>query len=96
MAAAFAVFVTARFERDYRALLKRHPEVAIDYAHLLGILSVDPYNRTRKYPIRKLEQVAAGEGQYRIRSGRFRFRYDIEGTSVYLKYCGLRRENTYN
>jgi mRNA-degrading endonuclease RelE of RelBE toxin-antitoxin system len=79
MAAAFTVFVTARFERDCRALLKRHPEVAADYANVLAILSVDPYNRTRKHPIKKLEQVAAGEGQYRIRSGRFRFRYDIKG-----------------
>jgi mRNA-degrading endonuclease RelE of RelBE toxin-antitoxin system len=39
--------------------------------------------------------VAADEGQYRLRSGRFRFRYDIEGREVVLHYCGLRREDTY-
>ena len=95
MASPFSVYVTARFERDYQALLKRHPELAADYAAVVGILSVDPYNHARKYPIKKLEQVVAGEGQYRFRSGRFRFRYDINETSVYLKYCGLRREDTY-
>jgi mRNA-degrading endonuclease RelE of RelBE toxin-antitoxin system len=95
MASPFAVYITARFERDYRSLLKQHTELAADYATVVGILSTDPHNRTRKYPIKKLEQVAAGEGQYRMRSGRFRFRFDIEGTSVYLKACSLRREDTY-
>ena len=37
----------------------------------------------------------AGEGQYRLRLGRFRFRYDIAGREVRLLYCGLRREDTY-
>ena len=95
MAPPFAVFVTARFERDYRALLKGHPKVATDYAAVIGLLRSDPYNRTRKHAIKKLEQVAAGDGQYRIRSGRFRFRYDIQGASVYVKACNLRREDTY-
>ena len=36
--------------------------------------------------------VAAGEGQYRLRSGRFRFRYDVDGLEVVLNGCGLRRE----
>jgi len=26
---------------------------------------------------------------------RFRFIYDVDGRTVYLKYCGLRREDTY-
>ena len=46
------------------------------------------------HPI-KLARVPAGEGQYRLRSGRFRFRYDIAGREVVLLYCGLRREDTY-
>jgi hypothetical protein len=32
---------------------------------------------------------------YRLRSGRFRFRYDIAEREVVLLYCGLRREDTY-
>ena len=64
-------------------------------ATVIEILSTDPYNRTRQHAIKKLEQVPAGDAQYRIRSGRFRLRYDIDGTSVYLKSVSLRREDTY-
>ena len=95
MTAPFAVFVTARFERDYRALLNGHRTLATEYQAVIAALQTDPHNRTRKHAIRKLEQVEAGDGQYRIRSGRFRFRYDIVGPSVYLKACSLRREGTY-
>ena len=59
------------------------------------ILHNDPQNRTRSYPIKKLEGVGHGEGQYRLALGRFRFRYDIDGQDVVLQYCGLRREDTY-
>ena len=94
-ASEFRVFVTARFERDYRSLGRGHPELAERYAAALAVLKRDPYNRTRRYPIKKLEGIAAGHGQYRLRSGRFRFRYDIQGQLVFLKACSLRREDTY-
>jgi len=93
--AGFAVIATARFERDYRSLLKRHRELPEHYAAVLAALSHDPYNHTRRYQIKKLEGVAPDDGQYRIRDGRFRFRFDIEGIRVFLKYCSLRREDTY-
>jgi len=44
---------------------------------------------------RKLEGVKPGEGQYRLRPGRWRFRYDIFGQDIVLHCCGLRREETY-
>ena len=93
--AEFSVIATARFERDYRSLAKHHPDVAERYAEALPILKDDPYNRTRRHPIKKLEGVAQGDGQYRFRSGRFRIRYDIIQKIVFLKYCALRREDTY-
>ncbi|PYV40050.1 MAG: hypothetical protein DMG06_21460 [Acidobacteria bacterium] len=58
-------------------------------------LQSDPYNRSRRHAIKKLEGVKPGEGQYRLRLGRWRFRYDIFGQEVVLHYCGLRREETY-
>ena len=91
----FSVIATARFERDFRSLLKRHADLAEHYSEVLSILAHDPYNRTRRHPIKKLEGVAPGNGQYRYRSGRFRLRYDIVAKTVFLKYCGLRREDTY-
>jgi hypothetical protein len=67
------------------------------FAHALAILESDPYNQGRGHPIKKLEGVAAGEGQYRLKLGRWRFRYDIwsEKREVELTFCGLRREDTY-
>jgi hypothetical protein len=46
-------------------------------------------------PSKKLQGVKAGEGQYRLRLQRWRFRYDVWGQEVELNYCGLRREDTY-
>jgi mRNA-degrading endonuclease RelE of RelBE toxin-antitoxin system len=96
MTPAFTVLATAHFERELRKLGRQHAELLAHYARAITILETDPYNRSRTHPIKKLENVAAGEAQYRIRIGRFRFRYDIEGQTVYLKRCSLRREDTYS
>jgi mRNA-degrading endonuclease RelE of RelBE toxin-antitoxin system len=91
----FDVQPTARFEREMKKLARAHPQATDEYEAILPILSADPYNRTRRYPIKKLEGVRPGDGQYRIRMRRFRFRYDIEGQVVFLKACSLRREDSY-
>ena len=63
----------------------RHPELPAVYARAIEILEIDPYNSGRNHPIRKLEGVTRDEGgQYRLRLGRFRFRYDIEPRTVVL------------
>jgi mRNA-degrading endonuclease RelE of RelBE toxin-antitoxin system len=72
-----------------------HPELPEHYRQIVVALKLDPYNHSRRHLIKKLQGVQSDEGQYRIRSGRFRFRYDIGGQSVYLKACSLRREDTY-
>ena len=75
-----------------RSWSKRIPELAGHYAEAITILGTDPYNQSRGHPIKKLQGVPAGDGQYRIRAGRFRFRYDVEGRVVYLKTCTLRKD----
>ncbi len=95
MTPLFAVRTTPRFERLLRRLSKRHPELVDCYANALALLKSDPHNLSRRHPIRKLEGMESGEGQYRLRLGRWRFRYDIFGRDVVLHYCGLRREDTY-
>ncbi len=94
MTPPFTIRGTPRFERMTQKLLKHHPELRGVLDRVREILSNDPYNRTSLHPIKKLvgEQ---GEGQYRLRLGRWRFRYDIHGSEVVLQYCGLRREETY-
>lgn len=82
----------------FKKLAAGHPQDAVDtLGQAIATLKVDPYNRTRRYPIRKLEGGAPGEGQYRLRIRRWRFRYDIwaDCQQVALNYCGLRREDTY-
>jgi mRNA-degrading endonuclease RelE of RelBE toxin-antitoxin system len=94
----FDVRTTPRFDRLLKKLASRHPHDAGQaFSHALAILAADPYNRSRRHPIKKLEGVPAGEGQYRLRLGRWRFRYDIwsDLQQVELNFCGLRREDTY-
>ena len=95
MTPSFTVRTTPRFDRLLKTLSRRHAELVNRYAEALGILTNDPDNRTRSHDIKKLEGVRQGEGQYRLRLRRWRFRYDIHGREVILHYCGLRREDTY-
>jgi hypothetical protein len=91
----FAVHATPRYERLSNKLFKAHREFAAAEQRAVTILAADPYNRARRHKIKKLEGVPAGEGQYRLSLGRWRFRYDISGQVIELHYCGLRREDTY-
>lgn len=93
--AIFTVRTTSRFEHVFRSLLKHHPDLLAIRDDILTILSVDPYNRSRRHPIKKLKSVPQGQGQYRLRIGRWRFRYDIYDDIVLLVFCGLRDESTY-
>ncbi len=92
---AYTVVTTSHFDRLMKKLAPKHPELVKRFEDAISVLSEDPHNRSGRHAIRKLENVPAGEGQYRLRSGRFRFRYDIEEREVVLLYCGLRREDTY-
>ena len=94
-ATAFTVLTTAHFDRLLKKLAPKHPGLVERFEEAISILSMDPHNKSRMYPIKKLREVPAGEGQYRLRSGRFRFRYDIEEREVLLLYCGLWREDMY-
>jgi mRNA-degrading endonuclease RelE of RelBE toxin-antitoxin system len=93
MSAEFLVTTTSRFDRELKKL--RQPGVAEAFRQVIEILKADPYNSSRQHPIKKLEGISAGDGQYRIRSGRFRFRYDVERQTAVLKACSLRREDSY-
>ena len=94
-APAFSVLTTAHFDRLLKKLAPKHPDLVARFGEAIVILSADPFNKSGKHAIKKLQGVSAGEGQYRLRSGRFRFRYDVAEREVVLLYCGLRREDTY-
>jgi len=95
MTLSFRVLSTPHFERLFRKLSRRHPDLSEVFRNVLLLLQTDPLNRTGRHPIKKLAGVKPGEGQYRLRVGRWRIRFDIFGRDVVLHYCGLRREETY-
>jgi len=95
MTPPFSAHTTPHYERLVKKLLKGHAELRGLQSRVREILQEDPYNLSRRHAIKKLEGVSPGEGQYRLRLGRFRFRYDVIGREVWLLYCGLRREETY-
>ena len=94
MTPVFAVKTSPHFERLYKRLVKRHPSITKLLREAVAILETDPFNRSNRYAIKKLIGPQQ-DGQYRLSLGRWRFRYDIVSQTVELKYCGLRREDTY-
>jgi hypothetical protein len=96
MSGAFEVRTTSQFDRLLKKLAVRHRhEASLIFADALRILEADPHNRNREHDIKKLQAIPPGVGQYRLKLGRWRFRFDITGQAVLLYYCGLRREDTY-
>ena len=80
----FSIQKISRFERDVNRLVRKNREVVSLYEQALTVLEVDPYNISRQYRIKKLSDVKAGEGQWRLTVGRYRIRYDIKGKVVEL------------
>ena len=91
MTPLFSVRATSHYDRLARRLTRQHTDFDTFEDRAREILETDPHNRTRRSPIKKLEEVRQGDGQYRLSLGRWRFRYDIYGREVVLQYCGLRR-----
>jgi hypothetical protein len=55
MTPSFSVRTTARFDRLLKALARRHSELVERYAEALEILGTDPYNRSRRHDMLKLQ-----------------------------------------
>ena len=95
MAHNFSVRTTPHFDRLAKALRKRNKEFNAKYREAIAVLADDPYNHGRTHQIKKLVAVNPNDGQWRLRLGRWRFRYDIESFEVVLHACSLRDESTY-
>lgn len=63
MTPAFSVVASPHFRRQARRLTRQHPELAEIYRDALAILGADPWNASRRHPIRKLVDVPPGQGQ---------------------------------
>ena len=95
MTPRFPLRVSRRCQPLLDRLTAQQREFPQVYARAIEILEQDPANVSRQHNILKLRDTARGDGQWRLRLGRFRFRYDIYEREVLLLYCALRREDTY-
>ena len=94
MAPHFRIIFTKAFERTLKKLSKKNPEVAEVYESMLRTLESDPLNISRRHQIKKLTDVDAGDGRWRIRSGDYRLRYDVHNQMVVL-HSIRRRDKAY-
>lgn len=92
MPSNFRITYTTGFERDIKSLIVRNPEIYRQFKKLLDVLREDPFNTSRKYNIKKLTGVIPGDGQWRIRTGKYRLRYDILKQVVVLYSFSHRKE----
>jgi mRNA-degrading endonuclease RelE of RelBE toxin-antitoxin system len=92
MAVTFRVFTTAAFDRSIKRLAKKNPDIPDMFEGLVTTLAADPQNTSRKHSIKKLTNVDAGDGQWRIRSGVYRLRYDVQGDVVTLHSINHRKD----
>jgi len=92
MPQVYRLVPSTRFKRDFEEIFKRNQDIICKLEPLKIILLHDPCNRSRRYDIKKLKDVPVGEGQWRIRSGKYRLRYDIIDADVILYSFKHRKE----
>jgi mRNA-degrading endonuclease RelE of RelBE toxin-antitoxin system len=92
MPRTWRVLTTPSFEREFKRLNRKNPGIRKLLEQTIGILESDPLNVTRSHDIKQLKDVGPGEGQFRIRKGEWRLRYDVSGRDVILHSFRHRRE----
>jgi len=90
----FRLIVSPAYQRNLSSALKQIPSLAPMIDKILDILEEDPYNLSRQHNIKKLTNLEKGEGQWRIRAGKYRLRYDILDQDVVL-YSFSHRKDAY-
>lgn len=80
----FNIFLISRFERDFKKIQNKDNKIINTFGSILEILKIDPFNKTKKHNIKKLAGLKEGEGQWRIRLGSYRIRYDIIKSDILL------------
>ncbi|OGE24188.1 MAG: hypothetical protein A3J42_03275 [Candidatus Dadabacteria bacterium RIFCSPHIGHO2_12_FULL_53_21] len=92
MPGTYRVLTTPAFEREFRKLVRKNPEIKNYLEQTVEIIETDPQNVTRSHDIKQLKDVKPGDGQFRLRKGDWRFRYDVSGRDVVLHSFRHRRE----
>lgn len=97
MARDYSLIRTARFERHAKKLTRRHKDFLATTEMAYAMLLTDPRNETgKRYPITKLANLTGTtNGEWRLKLGKFRFRYDVIGDTVLLQTCFYRSSHDY-
>lgn len=83
--------MTAGFTRSLKKLAGKNPEIPEEvYQAILEVLQHDPFKHSRRHTIKKLTNVDVG--QWRVRSGVYRRRFDVSGDAVVLHAINHRRD----
>jgi mRNA-degrading endonuclease RelE of RelBE toxin-antitoxin system len=93
MSSRFRILGSPGFEREFRNIAEANSQLPAALEELLVILRNDPHNRSGQHNIKKLAQVKAGDGQWRIRWRDYRLRYDIYAGEVVLFSFRHRKES---
>ena len=80
----YRVLASRGFDRDVRRIRKRAPRMLEVLREAGALLAEDPYNLQGRADISKLVDVRSGDGQFRLRLGDWRLRYDVDGDEVVL------------
>jgi len=92
MEGRFFVFTTPGFDRELKKIVKKDRDVITTYEKALGTLFVDPLNLKKIRDIKKLAGVKQSEGEWRIRMGNYRIRYDVIHNRVILHTIKNRKD----
>lgn len=88
----FNISYSVAFSRDAKKLRKKDKKITEIMETTSKILQEDPFNSKQIKNIKKLVDVEKGCGQWRIRFGDYRIRYDIIGRDVVLHSIKNRKD----
>lgn len=84
----YTVVHTKFFEKSFKKI--KDARLKESFGKALDILEKDPFNKSNKYNIKKLVNLKPGE--WRIRVGDYRIRYDIKAKEVVLHMVRHRKD----
>ena len=88
----FNISYSTAFRRDAKKLRKKDKKITEIIETASKILQNDPFNGEQLKNIKKLVDVEKGDGQWRIRFGDYRIRYDVIGKDVALHSIKNRKD----
>lgn len=94
MVGKFNIVYTPSFDRELKRIFKKDKKILSLLEKVVENLCNSPLTQGKASNIKKLVGVKQGEGQWRIRAGVYRFRFDIFGNTVVL-HCVRDRKDSY-